>query len=164
MRSKVCLARSRICSNCHWHKSRVLVEVDQATGSTYSLEADQATGSTYLWAFTYKMYICMSVSPCHPKTNELLDTSCCLLLYLTTGTGANQRRIWFAQFARISTARVRILPSRRLITVGTVCILSSKYLILPLEQPTLPITKSFQPKKTVVKFLNKNFNKILEKP
>ena len=56
-------------------KCRVVLEVEQPRGSSYSLEADRSTGSTYLCAYLYKLcalHICMSAPHCHPKMNKLL--------------------------------------------------------------------------------------------
>ena len=78
----------------HWHskhfslshgKCRVVLLVDQATGSTYLHQADRATRSSYLWAYISYVHctsVCQPLS-CHPEMNKLLDTSLCLLHYLT---------------------------------------------------------------------------------
>ena len=45
--------------------SRITLEVDQATGSSYLLEADQATESIYLWAYKTRVP-CTSVCQSRP--------------------------------------------------------------------------------------------------
>ena len=53
---------------------RVVLEVDQSSGSTHLLEVDLTTGSNYLWAYISCVLstFCVSVSSCHQKTKKLL--------------------------------------------------------------------------------------------
>ena len=53
---------------------RVMLEVDQPMGSSYLLDGVRTDGSTYLWAdksCVVHCTVCMSVSSCHRKANEL---------------------------------------------------------------------------------------------
>ena len=74
-------------SEVQWRLSRVILVVDQARGSTYLLRS--GSGNQFHLPMSlnkrYGLYICLSLSPCHPKTKKILDTSLCLVLYLTVG-------------------------------------------------------------------------------
>ena len=63
----------------HFQACRVVLVVDQATGSTYLPKADKAIGSSYLWAHIRRVHctFCLSISSCHPQMKKLLDTSLC---------------------------------------------------------------------------------------
>ena len=56
---------------------RVVLEVDQPSGSTNLLEADQATGSTHLRAhISCERCACVSISSCYLKPNKLPSPPC----------------------------------------------------------------------------------------
>ena len=62
-----------VCNKC-----RVEIGLDQPTGSGNRIPLPMRLYELCLCTF------CMSVSSCHPKIKKLLDTSLCLLLYLST--------------------------------------------------------------------------------
>ena len=65
---------------------RVVLEVDQATKFTYLLKVDLYNPIRLPLSLDQlcELYIKMSVSFYHPKTNKLHDTTLRLLLYLTS--------------------------------------------------------------------------------
>ena len=54
-------------------KSRVVLEVDQTSRSTYWLEADQATRSTYLWTYISCVH-CTSMCQSHPVIRRKINS------------------------------------------------------------------------------------------
>ena len=77
------------------HYCNVVLEVDQAIGSSYLLEAYRANRSIYLLPYKKQcaLYIYKAVSSCLLKINKLFDVTLRLLLYLPI-TSAGPSSVW----------------------------------------------------------------------